>query len=250
MTPDPDSRTIARMVALARLSAGSHRPMLRVIRASGVPMNADPEGDPKDPKKDNPPADPPKDPPVTGDAKTAADVARLQAALDAERTQRKADAKEAKDAKAKLKLLEDADASELDKEKRRADEAEAKVNTLTESVRRANLVTAFGDGKHGLVDATAAAALATGVEYDDDHNPTNVDALVTDLTGRFSFLKGTPTAPPPGNIDAGGGAGGGGGSGPALSAEQLSAAKAANMSPEEWAHYQDPSAGLYVPAKT
>ncbi len=204
------------------------------------------------PKGDPPVADPPADPqtpPVTGD-KTAADVARLQAALDAERAERKREAKDAKDAKAKLAAIEDADASELDKATKRADEAEAKVNTLTESVRKANLVAAFGDPKHALVDASAAAALASGVEYDEDGLPTNVDKLVTDLTGRYAFLKGTPAAPKPGEINAGGGAGGSGGGGPSLTAEHLSAAKAANMSPEEWAHYSDPNAGLYEPAKT
>ncbi len=250
MTPDPDSRTLARMVALARLQVGSHRPMLRVIRASGVPVNAD---DP-DPKPDDPKADPKPDPkpadPVTGDAKTAADVARLQAALDAERTQRKAEAKTAKATADRLAAIEAADATDLEKATQRADAAEATVATLTESVRTANLVAAFGDSKLGLVDASAAAALATGVEFDDDHQPTNADKIAADLTGRYAFLKGTPNPPPPADINAGGGAGGSGGSGPSLTAEQLSAAKAANMSPEEWAHYSDPNAGLYEPAKT
>ncbi len=204
------------------------------------------------PKGDPPVADPPADPPtppVTGD-KTAADVARLQAALDAERTARKQEAKEAKATAARLKAIEDADASELEKATKRADEAEATNAGLVERIRKATLATALGDAKHGLVDANAAAALAAGVEYDDEHNPTNVDKLVTDLTGRYAFLKGTPAAPKPGEINAGGGAGGSGGGGPSLTAEQLSAAKAANMSPEEWAHYSDPNAGLYEPAKT
>ncbi len=173
-----------------------------------------------------------------------------KAALDAERTARKKAEKEAKDAVAKLKAIEDADATELEKATKRADEAEAKVSTLTASVQRANLTSALADPKLGLVDANAAAALATGVEYDDDGMPKDVDKIAETLTGRYAFLKGEKPAPKPGDINPGGGAGGEGGGGPALTAEELAAAKAGNMSPEEFAHYKDPTAGPYVPAKT
>ncbi len=174
-------------------------------------------------------------------AKAAADAdAKLgdagKAAIDAERKSRREAEKRAKDAEAKLKAIEDADASELEKATKRAEEAEARVNTLTESVRKANLVAAFGDPKHALVDASAAAALASGVEYDEDGLPTNVDKLVTDLTGRYAFLKGTPAAPKPGEINAGGGAGGGGGGGgPALTAEELATAQSFGMTAEDYA---------------
>lgn len=247
MTPDPiiGRTALGDVMTLARMQASSHRPMLHALRVSGVPLNADdPPKDPVDPS-----ADPPKDPPVTGGF-TAADKAALDAALAAERTLRKQHEKDAKDAKARLQAIEDADASELDKATKRAEEAEAKVSGMTERLHRARLIVELAKPEHKLVDAAAAAHLMEGVEYDDDGNPTNVADAVKAVTEKYAFLKGEPAAPPPPEINAGGGAGGSGGSGPALTAEQLSAARSMNMTPEEWAHYQDPSAGLFVPAKT
>lgn len=173
-----------------------------------------------------------------------------KAALDAERTARKKAEKEAKDALAKLKAIEDADASELEKATKRADEAEAANAKLTETARKARLTVELAKPEHALVDAAATAALITGVEFDEDGNPTNVADRVKAVTETYAFLKGKAAPPPPGDINAGGGGGGGGGDGPTLTAEELSAAKAANMSAEEWAHYKDPSAGPYVAAKT
>jgi hypothetical protein len=177
-----------------------------------------------------------------GDAGKAALAAERKAKNDAE--------KRAKAAEAKLKEIEDADASDLDKATKRAEEAEAKVQTLTENVRRARLIVELAKPEHALVDAAAAAALMTGVEYDDDGEPTNVADAVKAVTAKYEFLKGAPPVPKPAEINPGGGAGGSGGSGPALTAEELSAAKAANMSPEEWAHYKYPQAGPFVAAKT
>jgi hypothetical protein len=250
--PDPIRRTAPNdVMTLARMQASSWRPMLDALRVSGVPLNADdPKDPPKDPAPKDPPADPPKDPPVTGDAKTAADVARLQAALDAERAQHKTAAKDAKDLKARLDKIEAADASELELATKRADEAEAKLTKATENTRKANLLVALGDSKHGLVSAAAAARLAEGVEYDDNDQPTNVDAVATKLKESFDFLKGTAPAPKPGDINPGGGAGGGGGNEPVLTAEELTAAQQSNMSPAEWAHYKQKDAGPYVPPKT
>lgn len=248
MTPElAISRTaLGDVMTLARTQAMSHRPMLDALRVSGVPMNADdpPEG----PPKKDPPADPPKVPPVTGEF-TAADKAKLDAALDAERKLRKQHEKDAKEALAKLKTIEDADASELEKATKRADEAEAANAKLTDNMRRARLTVELAKPEHALVDAAATAALITGVEFDEDGNPTNVADRVKAVTETYAFLKGKAAPPPPGEVNSGNGVVNGS-NGPTLTAEELAAAKSANMSAEEWAHYKDPSAGPYVAAKT
>lgn len=199
------------------------------------PLCGGDDGPPKDPSAD-PPADPPKTPPVTGEF-TAADKAALDAALASERTLRKQHEKDAKDLKARLQKLEDADASELDREKKRADEAEARITAATEKARRANLLTALIGA--GVPKAKAAARLLDGVEYDDDTDePTNLDAaLATAKTeyGDDMFKAAKPTAP-----DLNGGGGNGDITPPNLSADELAMAKSFQMTPAEYQQFKSP----------
>ncbi len=180
---------------------------------------------------------------------TAADKAALEAVVAKERADRKTHEKAARDALAKLKKLEDADATELEKATKRADEAEAKITAATEKVRRANLLAALSDA--GVTKAKAAARLLDGVEYDDDTDePTNLDTAITAAQAAFGdeMFKGA-APPPPGDLNGGDG-NNAGGNAPPLNADELRAAKASNMSPEEFRHYQDPHAGPYKPAGT
>ncbi len=209
-------------------------------------MTPEPEPDPKDPKTD-PPADPPKDPPVTGEF-TAADKAAMQTALDAERALRKQHEADAKAAKAKLKKIEDADATDLEKATQRADAAEAKITAATDKIRRANLLSALSDA--GVTKAKAAARLLDGVEYDDaTDEPKNLDAAITAAKAEYGddMFKATKPAAPDIN---GGGGGGDKDKTPALTAEELAMAKSFDMTPAEYAAAKDPGYQPREPVKT
>ncbi len=235
--PDLTRRTVLDdVMSLARMYEPSHGPMLAKLRASGVPLNA--EDPPKDPPAKDPPADPPKDPPVTGEF-TAADKAALEAVVAKERTERKAHEKAARDALAKLKTLEDADATELEKATKRADEAEAKITAATEKVRKANLVTALADAGLTGARAKAAARLIDGVEFGDDDEPTNLEVRITAAKTEYGedMFKGAKPSPP-GNVN--GGEGGNGDKPPTLTAEELSMAASFGMTPVEYEAAKSP----------
>lgn len=173
-----------------------------------------------------------------------------KARRDAEKALRTANraAKPAAKAKPKAKPKPSAtdDTSEADEATRAADERATKA---TGKLQRANLISALGKSKHGLIDPAAAAKLAIqdGIaEFDDDDEPVGIDDLVKDLVDDYAFLKATAAKPKPRAPDIDGGdkksrkA-------PALTADELEMATALGMTPDEYATYKDPNPKL--PAK-
>jgi len=161
-----------------------------------------------------------------------------KAALDAERKAKRDAEKRATAAEAKLKEREEADLSEQEKLKKRAEEAEGKVTTATEKIRRANLLTALADDGLTGARAKAAARLLDDVEYDDTTDePTNLQDAIKAATAEYGeeMFKGATPKPKPSNIDSGSGTEDR--DGPSLTAEQLQAAKACGMTPEEYVNF-------------
>lgn len=202
---------------------------------------ADPPADP--PAGEQPPAattPPPADPPT--DPKPADLGEGGKAAIDAERKARRDAEKRAKDAEAKLKAKEDAELTETERLKKRADDLEARADTATSKLREAKLLVALGE--HGLTGARAKAAakLIDGVEYDaDSDEPTNLqDALdsARETYGDDLFAGATPAKPKPPKLD--GGPGNDDRDGPSLTAEELEMAKSFGMTAEEYAAFKDP----------
>ncbi len=210
-------------------------------RLAGADDAGDPPADPPagDPKPADPPA--PVGDPKPADPKPDDLGEGGKAAIDAERKARRDAEKRAKDAETKLKAKEDAELSETERLKKRADELESKADTATNKLREAKLLVALGE--HGLTGARAKAAarLIDGVEYDaDSDEPTNLqDALdsAMETYGDDLFTGATPKPKPP-KLD--GGVGNDDRDGPSLTAEELEMAKSFGMTPEEYAAYKDP----------
>jgi hypothetical protein len=170
-----------------------------------------------------------------------------KAALDAERKARKDAEKAAKEAQAKLKEIEDAKLSKEEAAAKRAEEAEAKVSTATDKLRKANLISALADKGLTGSKAKAAARLLDDVQYDDDDEPTNLDDAIKAAKAEYGDDQFKAVKPKPGDINSGGG-GGEDRDGPSLTADELAAAKAADMTPEEYAAYKSTQPKL--PAKS
>lgn len=189
---------------------------------------------PADPPAGDPPATPPADPPA---APPAEGNAGLKSALDKERDARKAAekaAKEGKDAIKRLAELEAANQTETEKLQKERDDAIAAVNATTSTIRDANLKLALSSPEHGFASPKLAllAVKEHGVEFDDDHNPTNLEEVIAAVVAAEPALVGTPTKPKPPSTNSGDGKQ----EGPKidLTAEELAAADAAGKTPEEW----------------
>lgn len=199
----------------------------------------DPPADPKpgDPPADPKPADPPPDPKPADPADPPLGEGG-QAALKAERDARKAADKRAADAEKKLQAIEDAKLSDADKAKKAADDATAKATKAVEKLREANLLIALGE--HNLIGAKAKAAakLLEDVEYDDDDEPTNLEARIEAATATYGedIFKGATPKPKPPNLN--GGEGNEDREGPKLTAEELAMAKSFGMTAEEYAEHK------------
>jgi hypothetical protein len=144
----------------------------------------------------------------------------------------------ADDLKKRLDELEAKELSEQERAEKRAVDAEAKVAEAGEKLRRANLLVELAKPEHGIVNAAAAAKLIDGVEFNDDGEPTNIAAVLPAFLTENSFLKAPDDG---GNKPAGGGTRINGGEGnqsgktPALTADELEAAKSLNMTAEAYA---------------
>lgn len=161
-----------------------------------------------------------------------------KAALEAERKERKAAEKRAKDAEAALKAKEEAELTEVERLKKQAEDAEGKVTAATEKLRRANLITALADEGLSGARAKAAAKLLDDVEYDEDDEPTNLADAMKAAKAEYGddIFKGAKPKAPKTN----GGEGNEDREGPTLTADELAAAKAAGMTPEEYEQYKSP----------
>lgn len=181
-----------------------------------------------------PPATPPTE---TWDEERAR--ATIQAQRESEKTL-KAELAEARKAQDKLAEIEAANLSDQEKAAKELEDAKARAAKGDEALRRGLLLAELSKPEHGIVDAEAAAALIQGVEYGDDHRPTNAVERITALLEAKGFLKATPgTVTPPSapNIDAASGTGGG--PPPKLSPEEIRMAERSGMSPDEYAAFRD-----------
>lgn len=120
----------------------------------------------------------------------------------------------------------------------------------TQKLQRANLISALSKSKHGLTDPAAAAKLAITdglADFDEDDEPQDIDDLVKDLVDEYAFLKGEKPKRRAPNVDSGNGRTK---TAPKLTADELKAAKAADMTPEEYAAFKSPQPKLPAKKKT
>lgn len=151
------------------------------------------------------------------------------------------------DLEARQAELRQANESDAERQERERAEAEAKaaqaaeqVSKATETLRKGLLLAELAKPQYGIVDAQAAAALITGVQYAEDGTPSNLTTPGEDgktLMDRFleqrPFLKHTP--PTPGVPVVNGGAGANQPPGPSLTAAEIKAAEQLGMTPERYA---------------
>jgi len=148
----------------------------------------------------------------------------------------KAKGREAGDLKKRLDEIEAAQLTEQEKLEKRAEDAEARLTAAQARVKTANLVSELAKPEHGIVNAQAAAKLIDGVEFDDDGQPSNLDALLPAFLEANAFLRGAQQPPPAPNVNPG--AGGSPGAPPPLNAAELQAAEAMGLTAEEYAAYK------------
>lgn len=120
------------------------------------------------------------------------------------------------------------------------------MEQVTAKLRRSNLRAALADAGLTGGKGKAAMELLKDVEYDDDDEPTNLEAALTAAKttyGEELFKAEKPKAP---NIN--GGAGSGDGKTPELTADELKAAKQFGMTPEEYVEFKNPNPKLPEPA--
>jgi hypothetical protein len=220
-----------------------------VIAGAEEPPATDP---PKtDPPTDPPATDPPKtDPPATDPPKADPLGEPGKAALDAERTARKAAEKAAREAQKKIDQLEAANLSEADKLKKQAADGVAAAATATAKLQKANLIGALADKGLTGSKAKAAARLLDDVEYDDDDEPTNLDTVIKAAATEYGddLFKGAVPKPKPPKL--GGTDGGDPVDQPALTADELAMAKSFGMTAAEYQLFKDPNPKIPEPAKT
>lgn len=163
-----------------------------------------------------------------------------KAAIRREREARATAERELRAANEKAKKWDAHEASQLSEEekvKRERDAERAKSGQATTKLRKAHVISELAKSEHGIADATAAAALIKGVEFDDQDQPTNLKDRVEALLTDHPVLKGTATVPPPPSTN--GSQGSGGNTPVKLSAEQAAAAQMFGIPAEEYALYTD-----------
>jgi len=151
--------------------------------------------------------------------------------------------REAREKAAKFDELEREKLSREEQAELRAQEAETKATNAQRTLRKANLVAALTDPSLSIVNPRAAAKLIEGVEYDDEGEPTNLgtpddeNSLIAKFLAENDYLRGKPaTKPTPPQVNA---REGGDKNAPELKAEELEAARRANMSPEEYRAFKN-----------
>lgn len=146
---------------------------------------------------------------------------------------------ERNDARKALEEREAAELSDLEKEKKRADDAEAKFGATMTTIQDANLKVALAESEHPIVDIETASMLLRnrGIEFDDDGKPQDVSEAIDGLVEDKAFLVGSGTRRAGGSSNAGSDDTGNGG--PALSADEMQIAKSFGMTAEEYSEYKD-----------
>lgn len=169
-------------------------------------------------------------------------VESLQAKLAAANREAAKYRKERNTAKNELDKLKDAELSDLEREKKRADDAETKLQESMSRVRDSNLRVAIAQSDSNIVDVETATMLLNkrGLEFDNDGEPIGIKDALTTLVSDKPFLVGKATA----RQRTGGTNGGAGndedseGSG-GLTADELIMAKSFHMKPEEYAKWRN-----------
>lgn len=146
--------------------------------------------------------------------------------------------KERNTAKSELDKIQQAQLSETEREKLRADQAEQRLAESTQRIQEANLRVALSTAKSSIVDVDTAALLLNqrGIEFDDDGSPIDVDKAISTLVADKPFLVGKATRT--GNTN--GGAGGDDSEATAgLTADELLIAQQFKMSPADYAKWKN-----------
>lgn len=209
---------------------------------------ASPEAEPPAP---TPPPTPPAEPPVTPPAAPPADAPTGSdgTPFDPERAQRTIQelrqkeregvkaAKERDELAARLQKLEDEKLTEEQKVARERDELLEQQETWKREKRDSTLKLAvYGkQTEMGIADADLAIAALdhSQVEWSDDGQPSNVEALLNDLLERKPLLKGQPAPRTPPRSD--GTQGSGSQPPPDLTAEEAEFARSQGITPERYA---------------
>lgn len=151
----------------------------------------------------------------------------------------RAQAKEAEALRQRIQEIEDAEKSDLDKANQRISEMEAKETERSEREQSLRLRLAASNLRDTLgiadVDLALAALDRSQVEYGDDGEPSNLSDVLAALLEAKPLLKGKARPKPP---DVNAGEGGGDSAPPALTAEELEAAKMLGMTPEAYAAFK------------
>lgn len=152
----------------------------------------------------------------------------------------KAESRRAAELETRLKAIEDAEKTELQRaqDQLAAHEAEKAQWAAERRDIALKLAVHTKAGELGITSPTLALAAlkdAGTVEYDDQGQPKNLDDALTALLEAEPALKGT-VKPKPASVNAGDG--GGGAPPPALTADQLAWATRLGMTPEQYAAYQ------------
>lgn len=139
--------------------------------------------------------------------------------------------------------LAELEAANLSAEEKAAQERENDRKAAAEgreALRQGRLLAALAKSEHQIVDAEAAAALITGVEYDETGTPTNLADRVEALLTERAFLKRPDTTTSPAKApNLNGGSGTGGAAPPSLTAEQIEFAAKIGKTPEQYAAWLD-----------
>ena len=148
--------------------------------------------------------------------------------------------KERNTAKSELDKIQQAQLSDTEREKVRADQAEQKLAESSKRIQEANLKVALSTSKSSIVDVETAAMLlhSRGIEFDEDGAPLDVDNAISTLVADKPFLVGKGTRTKTGNTN--GGAGGDDSEATAgLSADELVIAQQFKMSPADYAKWKN-----------
>lgn len=206
--------------------------LLPALAGADGPPASDPPADP--PEGAGGPPVPPQDPPADPPDPDAWDPERAKRTIEAQRASEKQLRSDLRALQEQVAAAEREKLSEQDRLKAERDDALARVEQARHVAREGRLLALLAKPEHQLVDATAAAKLITGVEYDDDHAPTNFDERLAATVEQYPFLKGEAKPPTPEKPDINGPDGRKPGPRPNLTADELEAAQAAGMTPERY----------------
>ncbi len=237
-------------ITLADWQAMSSQELRAHIARGVMPpiMGADGAGEGGDPKEPEPQGDPAGDDPKTPAASgpTQADIDKLTEALRKEREKSGDLDKQVKELKPKADAHDQLTAeqqTELEKAQSELEKSNDRNAQLQAQIREANLASALADQKYGLASPQLAslAIKNAGIEFDDANQPKDLDDAVKRAVEANPLLEGTAPKPKAPKTNGGDGAGGGKETEVELTSDELAAAQAADMTPEEYATYKSPN---------